>query len=287
VNGPDQGIKSFLTACKKAGQYKGNKFQAEVTNYCDMSFLWEDTINDIMSQVASTPLLVVLGGYANGCSKYGKEGIIKVKLLEDLVSNIEIFQSDLKISDVKTMGMGKTLDLIRCERKWPYKKREAIVKEFLEFWLYVNAKSWGYIAPPYDPLKKIYSSQELSFKKFIEIMDLLSLRERTISELLYFGEDLNLNDVFTLDIQCIDFKNHSVHFKMLSENLDFPCEYYPKHVMQDLKDIVGKRKKGPVFLGKSGKAIDSTVPYRALKNAVHTLNRLDPTFSLKNFTELR
>ncbi|MFQ5729108.1 MAG: hypothetical protein ACE5GN_01955, partial [Waddliaceae bacterium] len=144
---PVNELKSFLEVCKEVGQYKGKKFDKEVIEHLRNTSAWKTTLYDTQCRVAKTPLLVILGNYANGCIKGVPEAQVRIKLLEQLVQNIEVFRSNPKIYDVKQLTMVNILDLIRCQRRWSYEQREAVVNEFLQFWAYLNLESVGYIEP--------------------------------------------------------------------------------------------------------------------------------------------
>jgi integrase len=145
----------------------------------------------------------------------------------------------------------------------------------MEFALWLSTTSFGYLPAAYDHDRIVTSRRKLEFDQYIRIIQELSDRERILSKLFYLGGSRTLEEVLSLKIEDINFKECTLR---LSEEI----VSYPKHVFNDLKTYIGSRKKGPVFIGRNGEKVDHTVPYRALKTVAANLN-LDSAFSFKDF----
>lgn len=111
---------------------------------------------------------------------------------------------------------------------------------------------------------------------FEKMISYLTLRDRAIAKLLYFGAPILQKHVFSLRIDQVDFENNRINFD--SEFIDFE-----RDVFLDLDILVGKRKTGYVFIGRHEKKIDPTVPFRALKKAARDVG-LGADFSLKHLS---
>jgi hypothetical protein len=112
---------------------------------------------------------------------------------------------------------------------------------------------------------------------FDKIINLLSLRDKVISKLLYFGAPISQNDVLSLRIDQVEFGSNKI-------NYESGPVIYPSHIFSELDLIIGKRIEGYVFTGRNYKKIDPTVPYRAIKRAAAKVPNIDPNFSLKHLS---
>lgn len=117
----------------------------------------------------------------------------------------------------------------------------------------------------------------ISLDIFDKIIGFLSLRDKVIAKLIYFGAPISQSDVFSLRIDQVVFDSNRI-------NYDSGPVIYPKHVFSELDLVIGKRSDGYVFVGRTEKKIDPTVPWRAIKKAAHQINGIDKRFSLRHLS---
>ena len=170
----------------------------------------------------------------------------KSTVRDDLMSLGEFFESDREgVIDFES-GHQAVIDAIRCVSEWPLAIQEAHISIYMEFALWLCVTSFGHFPSAYDHDRTIAGRRKLKFEQYIQIIQELSDRERILAKLFYLGGSRSLEEVLSLKIEDINFRECTL--RLSDDNV-----FYPKHVFNDLKTYIVGRKKGPVFIGRNGK----------------------------------
>lgn len=258
-------------------------FTCELEDYKKINNNYEDARNKLLDKIKKTSIILPIYFWQNKLIQ-SEDSIHELRCFLDLLdSGILPLEGGrygifLLINKVK-FDHEAIIDAIRCKDKdiWGISWKEGIVSSYLNFVNYLCEFSQGFFKQAIDPDRYIEKNKALSFDAFISLINLLSLRDRAIAKLLYFGCEVNQGEIFPLQIKQVDFAHSRIMF-------DSGTRFYPKHVIHDIRKLIGRRFEGLVFLSKQGKKLDPTVPYRAVKSAA-IRRRLSHSFSLKNFTD--
>lgn len=232
------------------------------------------------AKISSIPFFAVILFWAKSIENDKLFGSHYLKIMRELIAT-NIFPHKNKEGDLLTVQEFKSLnhiaiiDAIRCNTKWLEQKCEDYVLFFIFFLNWLSDATLGYISKVQDPDRQLTARRQLSYETYIEIITYLSLREKIIAKIFYLGGNRSTDEVLSLKIEDIDYAKSML-------NLSGCWVSYPKHVLENLKHYIEKRKKGFVFTDRMGKKIDSTVPYRALKTVVSKL-KFDSSFTFKDF----
>lgn len=169
----------------------------------------------------------------------------------------------------------ETLEKIRCFNKWSIHQREEFVSFLCNFISWLSKETYGDIQEIKDPDRELTRQRKLPFELYIKIIQMLDIRERALAKIFYFGGSRTFEEALSLKIEDVNFIKNRLAFSKEPVS-------YPKHLFQDIKDLIGSRKKGYVFVGRKGEKINHTVPYRALKTVVAKMD-LDPGFTFREF----
>jgi integrase len=164
-----------------------------------------------------------------------------------------------------------------------------------DFLLLTHTKFWGYkfekmflfvvtlkkqrvlYVPEAKDLDLIATQKRLiSFETYLKILGHMDLREQILAKMFYLGGQRALEEVLSVKIEDVDFSQGLIHF---AEDVS-----YPRHLFEDITRHILDRKKGYIFVGKEGKRVSTTTPFRALKKVASELG-LDPEFTFKELTK--
>jgi integrase len=243
--------------------------------FAKASGIIEKTVEKFQSDMHSILVLSLILLWSQYTLKESSLGERHLNLMAELVQD-EILPSkkNMTLQDYAKQGHEPTIDRIRSHSTWLIQKKEDMVSFYLDFANWVNLSTYGYISLAIDPDKTITARRKFPFEAYIKLQTLLPLRERILIKLFYLGGERALEEIIALKIQDIDFKNNQIHFESHFVR-------YPLHVIDDIIQHIGDRKKGYVFISKQGQKINHSVPYRALKAAAAQLG-LASTFTFKD-----
>jgi hypothetical protein len=256
---------------------------ARGSHVAELSEEVEDAKRKFQQEIADIPFMALVVSWASNIDALLAFGERHVACILDLIVHGILPYENKKnhklitLSELQLGDHSDIFDEIRSVNDWSLEKQEECVATYGEFATTLSELTCGLILRPYDADRTLTSQRRLSFATYIKILKTLSERERILAKIFYLGGSRSLEEVLSLKVEDIDFKNSAL-------NISGEPISYPKHVVHDLKYFVGKRTKGYVFTGRTGEKIDPTVPYRALKLAATKLD-LDQSFTFKDFVK--
>lgn len=261
-------------------KYNEKLYLSQGTDFADASQKVHEKINSFKSEISEFSILALVILWANSIQQTGNFDCRQIEMMNELIEKKLIFSKRFKSNHTLTLSDfseadGSHIEAIRSFKDWSLEKRENYVSFYIDFIQWLSKASFGYIPEAFDVDRALTHGRLLKFEIYIKILCCLSLRERIIAKLCYLGGSRPMEDIFSLKIENIDFSKLTL--KLAEEFVS-----YPKHVLEDLKEHIDSRKKGLVFINREGNSVDVTVPYRALKTAVHKLD-LDKSFTFKDF----
>lgn len=186
------------------------------------------------------------------------------------------FRDLMEISEFACIPPNVVIDNIRCNQEWSIDKREDYVKFYTEFTGWLSRQTFDIIRKAKDYDRIVTQQRFLPFDTYIEILKNLAINERVMAKLFYLGGSIRLEDILSLQIDHVNFREKSIYF---SDSYIF----FPPHVFKDIEYIIGDRKIGYVFSGKKGKPINHTIHYRNLKKVLERLC-LPKHYTFRTFT---
>lgn len=182
----------------------------------------------------------------------------------------------IKIKDLAEKEIRLAIEEIRCQRELSLEERELLVENLIDFFNWLANQTLFYHLKVEDPDKLKVKDRLFDYEDFIMLLTHLDERCRLIAKLLYFGGRRTLEEVTTLQIESIDFKNHFIEFT--NETIS-----YPLHVFEDTKNVIGARSSGKVFIGRKNAPINPSTIFRNF-NEVAALLKFRNSFSPKSLT---
>lgn len=169
----------------------------------------------------------------------------------------------------------KIIEEIRCVSDMPTAIKEELVQCYVDFTHYLNQNTFGIIPIAYDPDRFYASHKIVDYDDFMEFVQLLSERDALIAKLLYFGVP-TVEEVIFLKYGQLDFNDCIINFSKQSIK-------YPKHLMLELLNFSGKKKKNAsIFLNYKGNQIVRTHLNQSFGRASKEINlRITPRDLLK------
>lgn len=240
-------------------------------------------IEHFHSMFSEMPFLSFIVLWANSMERDRVFGERYISMINDLVQKNLIpywdfkFNRPLHVEEARNINHETVIDNIRCYKDWSLDKREDYVTFYCEFANWASETSFGYFGKAIDPDRQITLRRRLPYDSYVRILKELSDRDRILAKIFYLGGSRSLEEVLSLEIENIDFQKNTLSFSQEAIS-------YPRHVLEDIKEYVGNRKSGYVFLSRQGERIVHTVPYRALKTVVSKLD-FDPSFTFKDFVK--
>lgn len=160
----------------------------------------------------------------------------------------------------KTQNPNEIYDSIRCAREWPMEQRNSLVNTYKDFISYLNKKTFGYIPIIEDDEVKFTKHKRIKYYDFLHLLSFLPFNHEIIAKLYYFGGSVCCSNILEINIENVDFEN-------LNINIRDRTIYFPMHVFADLNEIIGRRKKGKVFIGRQNHDMSQSTVYRNFKAA--------------------
>lgn len=260
-------------------KYSEEHYFSEGAHLAELSQGVCEKIKVFKSEISGVSIIALVILWANSINSVGNFNYRHIEMMTELIEKKIIFPKNAKSDRVLTLsdfsGMDAShIEAIRCYR-WSIERREMYVSFYIDFTAWLSKISFGYIKEAFDIDRALTQGRLLKFETYVKILNELSLRERILAKICYLGGSRPLEDIFSLKIEGINFVTCSL--KLAEQFVD-----YPKHLLDDLREYIGSRKKGIVFISRDGDPIDLTVPYRALKTVISRLD-IDKSFTFKDF----
>jgi len=280
-------FENLLQACLKIDPSQNKaSYLSDGTNFANLSQEVSDKIEEFKHQVSNIPVVALALLWANHFKSEENFNYQHIEMMYELLKKKLIFfknpktnqlpvLSDLKDFQMPGIGHYFVISSIRCYGEWSIEKRESYVSFYTSFFEWISKITFGYIPIPFDPDRELSKGRLLKYDIYIKVINNLLLRERILAKIFYLSCSKNLKKVLSLKISDVKFKECTLKF---SEGL----VDYPSHLFQDLKEYIGARKTGFIFISREGNQIDATVPYRALKAVINKLD-LDKSFTFADF----
>jgi hypothetical protein len=160
----------------------------------------------------------------------------------------------------------KIVEEIKCVPDWSMTVKEELVKSYIEFSHHLNQNTFGIIPKAYDPDRFYASHKVINYDDFTKFVELLSERDALIAKLLYFGGP-TVEEVLLLKYGQLNLKDYAISFSKQTIK-------YPKHLMLELSNFVGKKKKNDlIFLNYRGNQVVRTHLNHTFGRASKEINR--------------
>ncbi|MEI7489615.1 MAG: hypothetical protein WCJ72_19795, partial [Chryseobacterium sp.] len=183
-------------------------------------------------------------------------------LIDKEILNFRHSDGDLiKIREISSKDIHKAIDKIRCLKEFDFSEKESLVYCYLQFFNWVRTTTFLDSLNVSDPDKQNTQRRLLDYHVFTRLLNHLDERCRLVTKLLYLGADRTLPEVINLDIKGVNFETCMISFHTGS------VARYPLHVFEDIKNIIGERKSGKVFLGKNKTSLNAATIFRNFKKA--------------------
>lgn len=280
--GPSKAFDKLLKWCDQLNP-KSTAYSLldEASELATLSDGVQDAIASFHAQISPLPFVGVTLSWAHEVGAHVAFGERYISCIADLLESHILPSIDAKSHKFLSLGAlnledhAAIFDAIRSNKNWPVDKQEEYTSIYNQFANWLAEVTYGLTLGPFDTDRSLTSQRRLPFDVYVKILKWLSDREKILAKIFYLGGSRSLEEVLSLKIADIDYKNNAL--KLSEDSIT-----YPKHVLLDLKDYIGSRSKGYVFIGRTGDKIDHTVPYRALKTVTSKLD-LDPAFTFKDF----
>lgn len=243
----------------------------------------EQEIEKFKQAVSKYPLMTILFLWAQWISNDKVLGKKYLSMMQELIESDllphkhPLDSNPMSFAEFSKLNPAMVIDEIRTLQNWSIEKREVFVEFYSEFSTWLSKNTFGMIPVGVDHDREMTQQRKMPFETYVKFIANLDLRERVLAKIFYLGGTVALEDVLSLQIKDIDFKNCAI--KVGSVSIKFS-----DHVIEDLKLFIDGRKKGFVFTGRNNERINHTVPYRALKTVAVKLG-MDPDFTFKEFVK--
>lgn len=185
------------------------------------------------------------------------------------------------LNDVSPNDHRDTIEEIRCSSKLSTPEKEKAVETYILFSQHLSRATCGLIMQGEDPDFQRTIKKVVWYKDFIKFVQLLPERDALIAKLLYFGAP-TMDEVLSLRVDQIDLRKGLVKFKKFSVK-------YPKHVMLELKNLRGQKKKEDlIFTNLHGQQVERTHLNNCFNRAARKLDgntRITPKMLLEEDVE--
>ncbi len=207
--------------------------------------------------------------------------IAKALLQNDFIGTYDNSGKVWTMESAKNFDHQKILSAIRSTRAWTIRRREAAVGAYIGFMNWLSTATYGYMAGLSDQDPITVRKRLLSFSKFLDFLDALpNEKSQLVAKLLYFGGDRTLDPVLNLTIECVNFDQLSVAWNRPGRDSD--VTYYPEHVFNDIKALIGNRRHGKIFLGNQNQLLSDVTIFRHFNEA--SKKALGSSFGPKKLT---
>ncbi len=248
----------------------------------DVSCQIHETLEGLRQNLSHVPLLSVVLVWAKRIANNNPLGVRYLEIMRELIDN-HLFPGTpednlYSLEEYSQVCHNAIISQIKTHSSWFLQKREDAISVYISFANWLSEATLGYVKQAFDPDRVITNKRCLPYQKYVELLTLLPVREQMVAKLFYLGGARSLNDILSLDIKSVNFKDSFIDFS------HGPIKY-PQHVFDDLKFFIKGRKKGYVFANKQvNERINHTVPYRSLKKAAQKIG-LPESFSYKDLVK--
>jgi integrase len=277
-----QAYDNLLKVCLSSDAHQDEKKLAVLTSqFTKKSQDLHQQVAKFKDNLATIPLAVFILLWAESFRNDRVFGNRYLAMLSDLIEAgllplISTKKKTILLQDLALQDPSLMIETIRCYKDWSIPKREDYVQLYQAFSKWLSDETFGYVPEAKDVDRIASQKRQIPFETYIEILNCLDLREQILAKMFYLGGQRALEEVLSVKIEDIDFKNATIQ---LLETV-----FYPRHLFDDILRYMQDRKKGCLFIGRIGERMAHTTPFRALKRVVSEL-KLDPEFTFKEFTK--
>lgn len=196
------------------------------------------------------------------------------KLLDRKI--IPFIDSKKKLVPIKKASrkeINSAIEKIRSIKDFDIMEREILTAHYLDFINWLHTIAFFSVSDIEDPDKQKTLHRWLKYDIFIKLLTKLDDRCQLVAKLLYFGGSRVLAEILDLDVRDVDFDRRVITYDTFEIS-------YPLHVVEDIKNLIGDRNKGKVFLGKNKTSLNAATIFRNFKEAASQIG-LNGEFSPK------
>ena len=201
---------------------------------------------------------------------------IKNLLEKQVIKFLDDKRKYLRVQDLTIEYIVSNIDLIRSLKEFKYRYRDSLVKTYLEVVRWAYTVSYKSTVDIQDPERVKTKKRALSYEMFCNLVDNMEPKYQIVAELLYLGGSRTMDQVVNVKIGDINFNKNSIKFGT-------HVIHYPKHVITEIKEIVGTRKSGNVFIGRMKAPLAPATIFRNFNEAASQIG-LGEGFSPKSLT---
>lgn len=121
----------------------------------------------------------------------------------------------------------------------------------------------------FGSVRNLVKTEALEPMEWIRLIDAIDNKRDALVVKMMLQGARRISEVLALTIDKVDFDKHQAHFKQLKTRGEerWLVVNMPKSLTAEIKDLVGDRKSGLVFVTDAGKPIRHTQIYRGMKKA--------------------
>lgn len=260
-----------------------NFYESEQKTFSQLRDDLNDKIKNFKTETKNYPLLVLIYLWMSEVDESKALGkkyheIMEQLLVHDLISyEYSRKKTLISVEEFAKLSPTSIVDEIRCFSMWSIDKREDYVQFYCEFSSWLSEQTFGLIPVAIDHDRQVTQQRKMPFETYVKFISALNLRWRIMAKIFYLGGSVRLNDVLSLKVEDINFRNSTIAIRV--DPIKFPL-----HAMEDLRTLIGKRKKGYIFQGRKNDRINHSIPYRALKVVASKLGMSSDT-TFKEFVK--
>lgn len=268
-------FQSTLSRLTSAGE--DNIFHDFYKNYAETREIIYDSMQEAISKFSQQPLLMAFLAWAKEMQGFdrklenGSFTLIKEKLLP-FFDNEGKFYS---ISSLRYLDHKNLINKIRERQDISLEARETLVDIYINFTYWLEQETFDYVSRAVDPDEMKIQGRSIRYSVFIQFLSKLEEKERLVAKLLYFGGSRTLDEVLSVDLNDVDFKNFTIRYGVQTIA-------YPSHIFSDIAHMTD-RKSGRLFLGRQNAPLNPATIFRNFKEAGSQAG-LGDSFSPKGLT---
>lgn len=266
------------TLSRLTSEGEDNVFHDFYKNYTETRDIIYETMQVAISKFSQQPLLMAFLAWAKEVQGYnqkkfenGSFTLIKEKLVP-FFDNEGKFYS---ISSLRYLDHKDLINKIRARQDISLEAREALVDIYINFTYWLEQETFDYVSRAFDPDEMKIQGRSIRHSVFIQFLSKLEEKERLVAKLLYFGGSRTLDEVLSVDLKDVDFKNFTIRYGMQTIA-------YPSHIFSDIAHMTD-RKSGRLFLGRQNAPLNPATIFRNFKEAGSQAG-LGDSFSPKGLT---
>ena len=199
----------------------------------------------------------------------------------ELLTDSKIFDPQNSLQTLSLANLEFLLDEIRDKIPGAESTKQARAAAFIAFTRYLQRSTGGLIRkvvpkkeksnPTFRQIRETSVTKALTrvqWMKFLTALKRTSYRDYLIAKMILQGAK-RVGEVLSAQINQINWSNNQITFKQFkSKELEkFTIITYPDSFMTDLKEYLGDRKEGLIFVTRNGKPITQPHLYRSFSLA--------------------